>query len=73
MPGYINEALLKDQESFDLVSENDPYYDEDWKFIDAIIKDLPPETPISEGVKGLEISVAAIKSAELGKPVKLPL
>lgn len=65
--------VFKDKESFDLVSENDPYYDEDRKFIDAVIKDLRPETPISEGVKSLELSVAAVRSAESGKPVSLPL
>jgi len=65
--------IFKDQESLDLVSEDDPVYVEDRKFIDAVTKDLPCETPISEGVKSLELSVAAIKSAESGKVVKLPL
>jgi len=65
--------ILKNQESLEFVSERDLVYDEDRKFIDAVTKDLPTETPISEGVKSLELSVAAIKSAESGKVIKLPL
>ncbi len=65
--------VFKDKESLDLVSDRDPYHEEDRKFIDAVINDLPPETPISEGVKSLELSVAAVKSAESGEVVRLPL
>jgi len=65
--------VFKDRESLEFVSERDPVYDEDRKFIDAVTKDLPTETPISEGVKSLELSVAAIKSAESGRVIKLPL
>jgi len=65
--------VLKDQESLTFVSERDPVYDEDRKFIDAVTKDLPTETPISEGVKSLELSVAAIKSAKSGRVIDLPL
>jgi len=65
--------VLKDQESLEFVSERDPVYDEDRKFIDAVTKDLPTDTPISEGVRSLELSVAAIKSAESGRVIELPL
>lgn len=65
--------ILKDHEILEFISERDPVYDEDRRFIEAVAKDLPTETPISEGVKSLEISLAAIKSAELGKVVELPL
>jgi len=65
--------VFKDKESMDLVSENDPYFDENRKSVDAIAKDLPTEVPISEGVKSLELSVAAVKSAESGRVIKLPL
>jgi len=65
--------VLKDQESLEFVSKRDPVYDEDRKFIDAVTKGLPTETPISEGVKSLELSVAAIKSVEFGRVVNLPL
>jgi len=65
--------VYRDKESMDLMSENDPYFDENRKFIDAIAKDFPTEVPISEGVKSLELSVAAVKSAESGKIIKLPL
>ena len=71
--GTKRAVILKDHETLEFVSERDLVYDEDRKFIDAVAKDLLTETPISEGVKSLEISVAAIKSAELGKVVELPL
>ena len=63
--------VLKEGESLELISENDPVYDEDRKFIDAVIKNLPTETPISEGVRSLELSAAANKSAESGKVIRL--
>ena len=66
-------CVFKDRERLEFTSIGDPVYDEDKKFLDAISMDLPTETPISEGVKSLEISIAAIKSAEAGRTIELPL
>ncbi len=41
--------------------------------IDAISRDKPTRTPISEGAKTLELTLAAIKAAESGRVVALPL
>lgn len=41
--------------------------------VNAILEDRDTRTPISEGVKTLELTLAAVKSAETGKPVTLPL
>ena len=65
--------VLRDEETFEFASTNDTVYDEDRKFIDAVVNDLPTEVPIAEGVKSLELSVAAVKSAETGKVMNLPL
>lgn len=65
--------VFKGQESMEVRSTNDPYYDEDLKFIEAILEDKPTEVPISEGVKSLEISLAAVESSGKGKVITLPL
>jgi len=65
--------VLRDEETLEFASTNDTVYDEDRKFIDAVVNDLPTEVPIAEGVKSLELSVAAVKSAETGKVMNLPL
>ena len=65
--------VFKGQESMEVKSTNDPYHDEDLKFIEAILEDKPTEVPISEGVKSLEVSLAAVESSEKGKVVTLPL
>jgi len=41
--------------------------------IQAILKDKETRTPIVEGAKSLEFTLAAMKSMETGRPVKLPL
>ncbi|HDH06992.1 MAG TPA: Gfo/Idh/MocA family oxidoreductase [Thermoproteales archaeon] len=46
----------------DVESLNDPYFDEDYKFIQAVRKGLKSEVPISEGVKTLEVTLAALKA-----------
>lgn len=42
-------------------------------FIEAIRQDREPRTPISEGAKTLELTLAAVRSAETNAPVSLPL
>ena len=42
-------------------------------FIEAILKDRPARTPISEGEKTLELTLAAMKAMEAGKIITLPL
>ncbi|MCD6096340.1 MAG: hypothetical protein J7J99_07260, partial [Thermoprotei archaeon] len=41
--------------------------------IEAILHDRATRTPISEGAKTLELTLAAIKAMETGKAVSLPL
>ena len=41
--------------------------------LNAILHDKPTRVPISEGVKTLELTLAAVKSMETGKVITLPL
>jgi len=57
-----------------MVSERrDTYLLETKNLIEAIRDDKETRTPIVEGAKTLEFTLAAMKSMETGKPVKLPL
>jgi len=57
-----------------MVSESrDTYLLEAKDLIRAILEDKETRTPIEEGVKTLEFTLAAMKSMETGKPVTLPL
>lgn len=49
----------------------DPMLMSEKNFIDAILEDKPTRTPIIEGAKTLQLTLAAVKSAETGKPVNL--
>ena len=51
----------------------DTYLLEAKDLIHAVVEDDETRTPIGEGVKTLEFTLAAMKSMETGKPVKLPL
>lgn len=53
--------------------ERDTYLLEAKDLIGAILEDRDTRTPIEEGAKTLEFTLAALKSAETGKPVTLPL
>ncbi|MCX8171134.1 MAG: Gfo/Idh/MocA family oxidoreductase [Candidatus Bathyarchaeota archaeon] len=53
--------------------ERDTYLLEAKDLIRAILEDKETRTPIEEGAKTLEFTLAASKSAETGKPVMLPL
>ncbi|MEM1606718.1 MAG: Gfo/Idh/MocA family oxidoreductase [Candidatus Bathyarchaeia archaeon] len=53
--------------------ERDTYLLEAKDFIRAILEDKDTKTPIEEGAKTLEFTLAASKSAEIGKPITLPL
>jgi len=65
--------VLKGEEVIEIKSKEDPYFIEDSKFVRCILEDLKPEVPISEGVKTLEVTLAAVRSAESGKVIELPL
>ncbi len=65
--------IWKRRESIELKSSNDPVWDEDILFIEAIQNDTKVEPTISEALKSLEISIAAVKSAEKAEIIKLPL
>jgi predicted dehydrogenase len=51
----------------------DAYYEEDRHFIECVKAGRDTEVPYIEGVKALEITLAAVKSAEEGRVVRLPL
>jgi predicted dehydrogenase len=55
----------------EVTSLNDPYLDEDLKFIKAIIGDGESEVPISEGVKTLELTLAALEAYEKKAPIEI--
>jgi predicted dehydrogenase len=56
------------------VSESrDTYLLEAKDLIRAVLEDKETRTPIEEGAKTLEFTLAAVKSMETGKPVTLPL
>lgn len=65
--------VLKGRESLELQSTNDPYLDEDRKFIESILADRPTEVPIREGVKTLAVTLAVVQSAETRRVVKTPV
>ncbi|HDJ89227.1 MAG TPA: Gfo/Idh/MocA family oxidoreductase [Thermoprotei archaeon] len=67
-----NKAIIYGDEGYmEVYSNNDPYLDEDNKFIQCILKDLEPEVPISEGVKSLRFGLAAVEASLKGGVVKL--
>ena len=68
-----NARILTGFKTMEVSSTEDPYLIEDHKFVKAVLEDLPCEVPISEGLKTLEVTLAAVKSAETGRPVMLPL
>ncbi len=51
----------------------DPFVAEDRHFIDCVKAGAPTEVPYREGVKTLEVTIAAVRSAEEGRVVRLPL
>ncbi|MBS7607385.1 MAG: Gfo/Idh/MocA family oxidoreductase [Candidatus Bathyarchaeia archaeon] len=56
-----------------ITEERDTYLLETEDFIKAILEDRDARVPIEEGAKTLEFTLAAVKSAETGRPIKLPL
>jgi len=62
---------------FKIEEFNEPFRDTmrlaELDLINAILEDRATRTPISEGVKTLEVTLAAVKSAEEGRPITLPL
>lgn len=55
----------------DITSLNDPYLDEDLKFIKAIKGEGESEVPISEGVKTLKLTLAALEAYEKTLPINI--
>lgn len=53
--------------------ERDTYFLEAKDLVEAILKDKDTRTPIEDGAKTLEFTLAATKSMETGRPVTLPL
>jgi hypothetical protein len=61
------------EETKTLTEERDVYLLESKDFVQAALKDKETRTPILEGAKTLEFTLAVRESMEKGKPVKLPL
>jgi predicted dehydrogenase len=57
--------------SMTIASEKDMYLAETLDLISAIRDNRPASVPIEEGVRSLELALAAARSAELGAPVTL--
>lgn len=53
--------------------EEDGYYLEIKAFVDSVINDTPPPVSGEEGLRSLEVALAALKSVLTGEPVKIPL
>ena len=53
--------------------DRDPIALAERDFIEAILKDRPTRTPIEEGAKTLEVTLAAVKAAESCSIITLPL
>jgi predicted dehydrogenase len=53
--------------------ERDGYYLELQAFLDSVIRDTPPPVSGEEGLRSLEVVLAALKSVLTREPVKLPL
>lgn len=54
-------------------SEKDAYYLEIKAFVDSVAEDEPPPVSGEEGLRSLEVVLAALKSARCKAPVRLPL
>ena len=67
---YTTEAPTKRQT---ISEERDLQLLEAQDLIQAVLKDKETRTPIVEGAKSLEFTLAAMKSMETGRAVKLPL
>ncbi|MEM2936001.1 MAG: Gfo/Idh/MocA family oxidoreductase [Candidatus Bathyarchaeia archaeon] len=67
---HTTEAPVKRQT---ISEERDLQLLEAQDLIQAVLKDKETRTPMVEGAKSLEFTLAAMKSMETGRPVKLPL
>jgi len=70
---YGGYRLIEGGKSTEFKETVDPVLEEDKHFIDCVQKGLKTAIPYSEGVKTLEVTLAAVESAKVGKEVKLPL
>lgn len=71
LKGTQKATVFGENGMFEIESYNNPYFDEDYKFIKAILSDGKSEVPISEGVKTLEVTLAALKASQDKKVVFL--
>lgn len=65
--------VVKGDERETIQMSVDPFEAEDRHFIDCVKAGRDSEVPYVEGVKSLEATLAAVKSVEEGRPIKLPL
>lgn len=71
LEGTDKSIIYRDKGHLEVYSKNDPYFDEDRKFIQCILKDLESEVPIEEGLKTLRFGLAAIEASLRGGVVRL--
>ncbi|MEM2936249.1 MAG: Gfo/Idh/MocA family oxidoreductase [Candidatus Bathyarchaeia archaeon] len=69
-PGY---RIVKGQEVREYESKVDSTMEINRHFLQCIEKGQQTRIPYSEGLKDLEVTLAAVKSSETGRTVKLPL
>lgn len=71
--GWWSVVVVEGEKSEVLEVSTDPYTVQDRHFIDCVKAGRESEVPYIEGVKALEITLAAVESARTGQPVRLPM
>ncbi|MCD6357498.1 MAG: Gfo/Idh/MocA family oxidoreductase [Thermoproteales archaeon] len=66
-------TIIRGDEVETLEASVDPYMEEDRHFIECVKRGRDTEVPYVEGVKTLEVTLAAVKSARERRVIKLPL
>ena len=71
---YVNRVLLRwrDYEA-EYRSNKSPYLAEEESFIEHVRRGVESEVDVEEGLRSLELSLAALKSSSESRPVELPL
>ncbi len=65
--------IIEGEKVTTLQASVDPYLEEDKHFIECVKSGKETEVPYIEGVKTLEVTLAAVMSAERGEAMRLPL
>lgn len=71
--GWWSVVVVEGEESNVYDVSTEPYAVQDRHFIDCVKAGRESEAPYLEGVKTLEVTLAAVKSAKTNQPVRLPM